>query len=433
MFQLFTYNLSKYHFVVFFLLALGCRESNLEDKRDQNQIEEIIEEEVAESTEFYGITVDSLQIVEGKIKWSQTLSKILENYNVSNDKLIELSKKSKSTYDVRKLKAGTSYAILARSIGEDQLQATHFIFEPEKTSYVIYHLGDTIHAELVQRPVKTVERAIAGTIKSSVYEAALDAGASPMLVSMLVDILAWQVDFFRIQKGDRFKVIYEEEVTGDQVVGIRQIKGVYFEHFGKPYYGVYYNTNGQSDYFDETGNSLRKAFLRSPLNYKRISSRYSPKRFHPVLKTYKAHLGTDYAADPGTPIRTVGDGVVEEATFNKNNGNYVKIRHNSNYSTQYLHMQKIKPGIKPGAKVRQGETIGFVGSTGLANGPHLCFRFWKNGVQVDALKVDLPPTEPIKASELSGFLHQKNIIIYQLDNISFENSDNSHHNSAAMP
>jgi len=433
MFDFNTPKFIKLVFAAFFLFVMSCQQKDPDIKSDQNELEEVIEEEITESTVFYGITVDSLQIIEGKIKWSQTLSKILEKYNVSNDKLLELSKVSKSTYDVRKLKAGTNYTILARSLNDDELQATHFIFEPEKTFYVIYHLGDSVYADLVQRPVNTVERAIACTITTSVYEAALDAGASPLLVSMLVDILAWQVDFFRIQKGDRFKVIYEEEVTGNQVVGIRQIKGVYFEHFGKPYYGIYYKTNGKSDYFDETGNSLRKAFLRSPLNYKRISSRYSPKRFHPVLKTYKAHLGTDYAADPGTPIRTIGDGIIEEATFNKNNGNYVKIRHNSNYSTQYLHMQSIKTGIKPRAKVRQGETIGYVGSTGLANGPHLCFRFWKNGIQVDALKVDLPPTEPIKASELSGFLHQKNILVYQLERISFEKSDNSHHKLVAMP
>ncbi|MDH5609188.1 MAG: peptidoglycan DD-metalloendopeptidase family protein, partial [Cyclobacteriaceae bacterium] len=314
------------------------------------------------------------------------------------------------------------YTLLLES---DSLRsAREFIFEPDSRSYVVFHLRDSVYAEYIHRPVKMVERTIAAVIQSSVYEAATEAGASPALAGKLVDILAWQVDFFRIQKGDRFKVIYDEETVDGVAVGIGKITGVYFEHFGKPYYGIYFGDNeGKEDYFDEEGNSMRKTFLRAPLDYKRISSRYNPKRFHPVLKTYKAHLGTDYAAAPGTPIRTVGDGVVVEAAFGKYNGNYVKIRHNSNYTTQYLHMQKIKTGIRPGVTVRQGQIIGYVGSTGLAKGAHLCFRFWKNGIQVDALKVDLPPSEPIDPSQLYAFLHQKNIIIHRLNHIEFEDKE----------
>jgi murein DD-endopeptidase MepM/ murein hydrolase activator NlpD len=244
-------------------------------------------------------------------------------------------------------------------------------------------------------------------------------GGSPELVDRLVDVFAWQVDFFRIQKGDRFKVIYEEEQVDGEAVGIARIKGGYFEHFDKEYYAVHYDQGSGVDYFDESGNSLRKTFLRAPLNFTRISSRYSGRRYHPVLKRFKAHLGTDYAAATGTPIRTVGDGVVLEATYHKGNGNYVKVKHNSTYTTQYLHMSKIASDVRKGTRVSQGQTIGYVGSTGLATGPHLCFRFWKSGVQVDALKVEVPPSEPIHSKHERTFNYVRDKIIAQLNEVKF--------------
>ena len=205
-----------------------------------------------------------------------------------------------------------------------------------------------------------------------------------------------------------------------QVVDIKNIEGAYFEHWSKGYYAIPFVTGEKVGYFDEDGNSLRKTFLRAPLNFTRISSRYSPRRFHPVQKRYKAHLGTDYAAPKGTPIRTVGDGVVLEAGYRGGNGNYVKIRHNGNYATQYLHMSKIAKGIRPGKSVKQGQTIGFVGSTGLATGPHLCFRFWKNGRQIDALKVDLPSSEGISSAQMEHFQKARNAVKMQLDSLHFQ-------------
>jgi murein DD-endopeptidase MepM/ murein hydrolase activator NlpD len=220
---------------------------------------------------------------------------------------------------------------------------------------------------------------------------------------MLVDVYAWQIDFFRIQKGDWFKVIYEEKLVDGQPVGVGKILAVQFKHEGRQFQAYYFDQGSGTDYFDEEGNSLRKAFLKAPLNFTRISSRYTPRRFHPVQKRWKAHLGTDYAAPTGTPIQTVGDGVVVEAGYNSGNGNYVKVKHNGTYTTQYLHMSRIAKGMRKGAHVKQGQTIGFVGSTGLATGPHLCFRFWKNGKQVDALKVEIPPSEPIESEHLDTF------------------------------
>ena len=211
--------------------------------------------------------------------------------------------------------------------------------------------------------------------------------------------------------------MYEEEYVDQQPVGVRRIEGAYFEHWGSPYYAFPFETSDKTEYFDEEGKSLRKTFLKAPLKYDRISSRYSLRRFHPVQKRYKAHLGTDYAARPGTKIRTVGDGVVLEARYHNANGNYVKIRHNSNYTTQYLHMSKIAKGIRPGMTVKQGQTIGYVGSTGLANGPHLCFRFWKNGKQVDALKVDLPSSSGIEEGQMAQFNLIRDQIRSALDSV----------------
>ena len=370
-------------------------------------------------TLLYGFPIDSFQVEQRKVKWNQSISDILTRYNIHHTQIYELADKAKGIYDVRKFKAGYNYTIISE---RDSLQtARQMIFEPDNRSYVVFNLADSIYVERVNYPVQVVEREIAGEITSSVYQTILDANSSPVLASHLVDIFAWQVSFFHVQKGDKIKVIYEEERIGDKVVGIGKIKSAYFNHMSREYYALYYDQGGKSDYFDEEGNSMRKTFLRTPVDFKktRITSRFSPRRFHPVQKRYKAHLGTDYAAPRGTPIRTVGDGVVLEARFGKYNGNYVKVRHNSNYTTQYLHMSRIARGMKPGTQVKQGQTIGYVGSTGLANGPHVCFRFWKNGRQVDALKVDLPPSEPIVTDHLANFLHQKNVMLHRLSLIDY--------------
>ena len=415
----FTLLKSDRAFLLVLLLTLftGCQNSS----RNYLSEEEIVLDEIVLPTLYYSIPVDSFQVTEGKVRWNQNLSEILEDHNVSHQDLHTLSQRSKSVYDVRKIKAGSKYAVIHNpdSLGT----ARHFIFEPSQTEYVVYHFGDSVYAELFKKPVEIREKVIAAEINSSLYNSILEQESSPILVNRLVDVFAWQVDFFRIAKGDKFKIIFEEEVVDGEVVGIRDIKGAYFEHWEKPYYAIPFNIGEKTDYFDEEGNSLRKTFLRAPLNFTRISSRYSLRRFHPVQKRYKAHLGTDYAAPTGTPIRTVGDGVILEARYHGGNGNYVKIKHNSNYTTQYLHMSKIASGIRPGAKVTQGQTIGYVGSTGLANGPHLCFRFWKNGRQVDALKVDLPSSEGIATDQIEEFNSTRDLVQSKLDAIQYEKSE----------
>ncbi|MFK7951587.1 MAG: peptidoglycan DD-metalloendopeptidase family protein [Ekhidna sp.] len=403
------------------LASLFLYRSQISNSIDENIAIDIDSSELVLPMLFYGYKVDSYEISEGKVKWNQNLSEILSEFNISYQDLHILSQKSKEVYDVRKLKAGAKYAIIHAS---DSLKtARQFIFEPSPTEYVVYNFADSVFAQLGQRKVEVRERVLASEITSSLYNSIVDQGSSPLLVNQLVDVYAWQVDFFRIAKGDRFKIIFEEQLVDGQVIGIGDIKGAYFEHIGKEYYAIPFQSDEKMDYFDQDGNSLRKTFLKAPLNFSRISSRFSLRRFHPVQKRYKAHLGTDYAAPTGTPIRTVGDGVVVEARYHGGNGNYVKIKHNSNYTTQYLHMSKIASGIRPGVKVEQGKTIGYVGSTGLANGPHLCFRFWKNGRQVDALKVDVPSSSGVDSANMSDFKLISVDIQKRLNAIAFSNPE----------
>ncbi|WP_236612887.1 peptidoglycan DD-metalloendopeptidase family protein [Cesiribacter andamanensis] len=358
-----------------------------------------------EPTILYGMVVDSFQVVEHTIRPRQNLADILIPFNIEARIASELASKCKSIFDVRRLAANKKVTILA---SKDSSQTAQFmIYEPNPTEFVVFSLADTLGATLVQRETRTVEKSIYGTITSSLSESMTQAGGNAALTSKLVDVFAWQIDFFRIQKGDSFRLIYEEEWVEDKPIGVGKVLAVEFAHAGQTYSAYYYDQGQGSNYFDENGNSMRQAFLKAPLNFTRISSRFTMKRFHPVQKRWKAHLGTDYAAPTGTEIYTVGDGVVVEAGYNGGNGNYVKVKHNDTYTTQYLHMSKIARGMKKGTRVRQGQVIGYVGSTGLATGPHLCFRFWKNGKQIDPFSIKMPPAEPIGKQHLQAFQEVK--------------------------
>jgi murein DD-endopeptidase MepM/ murein hydrolase activator NlpD len=350
----------------------------------------------------YGMTLqDNHKVIEDKIKRNQRLGDILEQYNVPAKLINQLSLLSRKIFDPRKIAADKKYTVIFE---EDSVQtAKAFVYEPNDIDYIIFKFDDSLSVDVRQREVITVEKSITGTIESTLSATIEDLGITPELTNKFVDIFGWQVDFQRLQKGDQFKLIFREQQVEGKTVGISQIDAIYFEHFNHPYYAFPFDQGDGISYFDAEGKSLRKALLKYPIEFTRISSRYTKNRFHPVQKRWKAHLGTDFAAPTGTPIRTVGDGIVLEAQYKSNNGNYVKIRHNGTYTTQYLHMSRIASGIRPGMHVSQGQTIGYVGSTGLATGPHLCYRFWKNGVQVDALQADLPPSEPIKKDKMDEF------------------------------
>lgn len=371
--------------------------------------------EVKEPKVVYGMVLeDDHLIIEDKIKRNQRLGEILEQYNVPAKLINELSGLRK-IFDPRKIAANKKYTIICK---EDSVKtAKAFVYEPNAIDYVVIRFEDSLSIDVLQREVITVEKAISGTIESTLSATIESLGVTPELTNKFVDIFGWQVDFQRLQKGDKFKLIYREEQVEGKTIGISQIDAIYFEHFGHPYYAFPFDQGEGLNYFDSDGKSLRKALLKYPIEFTRISSRFTMKRFHPVQKRYKAHLGTDFAAPTGTPIRTVGDGIVLEAQYKSNNGNYVKIRHNGTYTTQYLHMSKIASGVRPGMHVKQGQTIGYVGSTGLATGPHLCYRFWKNGQQVDALKVALPPSEPISKAKMEEFEAVKAELAQKLNSI----------------
>lgn len=362
---------------------------------------------------LYGINVTGLNIVEGTVSKNQTLASILSPFNVPYQIIDEIAKKSKGIFDVRWIAANRKFTVLTP---DDSSKAQFFIYEPNPAEYVVFDL-DSMEIYKAEKPAITRKREIGGVIETSLYVDMVKQGISPETIDQFADLYGWSVDFQRLQKGDLFKVVFEEKVIEDVVVSVSEVQLAYFEHMGEPFHAIPFEQNGQVTFFDQNGNSFKKAFLRDPLKYTRISSKYNLKRFHPVQKRYKAHLGTDYAAASGTEIRSVGDGTVVDARYTSANGNYVKIKHNGTYTTQYLHMSKIGKGIKPGTRVRQGQVIGYVGSTGLATGPHLCFRFWKNGKQEDWLKEKIPPSEPVLQANRNAFNAKRDEYLRQLATI----------------
>jgi murein DD-endopeptidase MepM/ murein hydrolase activator NlpD len=372
---------------------------------------------VQEPNVLYGMIVDDRLVIEDKIKRNERLGDILEAYNVPAKLIHQVSLLSRNIFDVRKIAPNKKYTLIC---GQDSSKtAKALVYEPNPIDYIIFRFEDSLQVDVCQREVKVIEKSITGEIRTNLSETIEEMGISHELTNKFVDIFGWQVDFQRLQKGDKFKLIYEELQVEGQAIGIKQINGIYFEHFNSPYYAFPFDQGEGVDFFDEEGKSLRKALLKYPIEFTRISSRYTLNRFHPVQKRWKAHLGTDFAAPTGTPIRSVGDGLVEEAQYKSNNGNYVKIRHNGTYTTQYLHMSRIAAGVRAGTRVKQGQTIGYVGSTGLATGPHLCYRFWKNGVQVDALRADLPASAPVKKEYQAAFDVVRETLTQKLNAISF--------------
>jgi murein DD-endopeptidase MepM/ murein hydrolase activator NlpD len=361
----------------------------------------------------YGMVVTGLERTEREVQRNQTFTDLLAGYSVAPGVYQQLSKIPKDQFDFRKIVARKKYTLFAHTDSARTLRA--LIYESSPIDYTIFHFtSDSLWVEPCQRPVTVVEKGLAGIIQNNLSETVEQLGISHELTNKFVDIFAWVVDFQRLQKGDRFKILYDEQQVDGKPFAVGEIHGIMFEHAGQPLYAFPLDQGEGTDYFDEEGKSLRKALLKYPIEFTRISSRYNLSRFHPVAKVFRAHLGTDFAAPTGTPIRSVGDGLVEEAQYKANNGNYVKIRHNGTYTTGYLHMSKIAAGIRAGTRVRQGQVIGYVGSTGLATGPHLCYRFWRGGVQVDALKVELPPSQPIQPAFNGTFNLLKETIRQQL-------------------
>ena len=396
-------------FLFFFLILNSCSQ-----KKSTIPLIENSEEIIVHTPEFkFGINLDSFRYETHKIKWGQNFSDILSRRGLSNKKIYDASLAIKPFFNLKKLKNGNFFTLFYK---HNNPKPSFFVYETSVYDYLVCSLDESVEASIIKRKITYNEKKIEGKINSSLYLSFDDLNYPIELVNKMVDIFAWQIDFFRINPGDNYEIFYTEEIIDSVVVGISNVKAARFTHNEKDFYAFSYNQGLGNDYFDENGKSLRKTFLRSPLNFYRISSRYRKKRFHPVLKRYRDHLGTDYAAPRGTPIMTVADGKIIEARYGRNNGYFVKVKHNNIYSTQYLHMSKFAKGIKPGKNVRQGDIIGYVGSTGLATGPHVCYRFWRNGKQVDPYKQnDLPDGEPILAQHLSAYNYVKEKYLKILD------------------
>lgn len=350
----------------------------------------------------YGIDVDSLLVITDKVKRNEFLSDILLKYGVDYPTIDHIARYTKDTFNVRKIRRGNNYTVIC---SDDSIQkALYFVYEISPADYVLYHLTDSIYARKGHKPITTKTDSISGTIKTSLWNALVDQHADPNLANELSEIYAWTIDFFGLQKGDTYTVIFEKLYVDDQYVELGKVLVAKFDHMGEDHYAFYFEQNGAGDYFDEKGNSLQRTFLKAPLRFTRISSRFSNSRMHPVLKIRRPHHGVDYAAPIGTPVHTVGDGVVIAKGYQKRGGgNYVKIKHNGTYTTSYAHLSGYAKGIVVGKKVKQGDLIGYVGKTGLATGPHLDFRFYRNGKAIDPLKVESPPSKPVDTAYRVAF------------------------------
>jgi murein DD-endopeptidase MepM/ murein hydrolase activator NlpD len=359
----------------------------------------VVEDTVYVPTVEYGIETDSFTVYKDVIKPNEFLANILLKYKIPYPKIDQLAKESKEIFDVRKMAAGKNYTILCSKDSTGKAQC--FIYEPNATDYVVFDLRDTISIYKGKKDVETKIKTASGVISSSLYQTLVNAKVSPVLAIEMANVYAWTIDFYRIQKGDWFKIIYEEKFVDGKSIGVGKVIAANFNHYEKDFFACYFEQDSIGDYFDAEANSLRRAFLKSPLKYGRLTSGFTMRRFHPVQKRNKPHLGTDYAAPTGTPIMATGDGVVIASSYSKYNGNFVKIRHNSTYTTQYLHMSK--RGVKVGQHVTQSDVIGYVGSTGLATGPHVCYRFWKNGSQTNHLREEFPPSKPVNPKNKAAF------------------------------
>jgi murein DD-endopeptidase MepM/ murein hydrolase activator NlpD len=365
----------------------------------------------------FGIPLAEYKTLEGKIKRNETIADILLPFNISNQDIFSIDRLSKDVFSVRNFIPNKDYTLFYT---EDSIKkAAYFVYEPSPLEYVIYQLRDSIVISKEEREVEVIERTMSGKITVSLDHAIREKGGSAALVSAVADVFGWQLDFRTLQVGDWFKVIYEDKLIEGKSIGSGRVIGAEFNHVKNTYMAYAYDQGNGYDFYDDKGESLQRAFLRYPVEYSRISSRYNPNRFHPVLKRTTAHLGTDFAADKGTPIKAAADGIIIARGWTNGNGNYVKIRHNGTYTTGYLHMSKFG-NPKNGQKVRKGDVIGYVGKTGLATGYHLCFRFWKNDKQVDFLKERLPAEKPLSKEHMVKFDAIKALMDKRLNDVQLD-------------
>ncbi|WP_309642222.1 peptidoglycan DD-metalloendopeptidase family protein [Flavobacterium sp.] len=367
--------------------------------------------------EQFGFKYNDFNVLNDTVQKGDTFGSLLDKQNLGDQKVYDIIEKVKDSFDVRMMRIGKPFTLFRSKDRKKKLQA--FVYQPDRGTYYVIDFRDSVQVFKKIRPIKIKQRTIAGSLDGSLSEAIQKQGVDVSLASKITKIYAWSIDFFKLKKGDKFGITFTERFIDDTIYdGVDSLKAAFFEYKGKTIYAFPFEQNegsGKLDYFDDEGKALKNFFLKAPLKYVNITSHFTKNRFHPVQLIWKAHKGTDYAAPTGTPIMTTASGIVEQTGFTAGNGNFVKVKHDRTYSTQYLHMSKIL--ARRGQRVNQGDIIGKVGSTGLATGPHVCYRFWKNGVQVDALKLKLPNSEPMDKRNLPRFLKQMQPLKRELDSV----------------
>lgn len=414
-------------FVVFsiIILAVLIFPEQLGIKPDSGKKEEIPVPEL-----MFGLPVDSFYITEGIIQPNQNLSVILEGFGISMATVDQLVRCSEGVFDLRKIKSGQRYFMFQSR--DSVRQARYFVYENNHVEYLVFNLADSLSILKGEKEVKIVPKTASGVIRSSLWNAMKDNNLNPMLALDLADIYAWSIDFVGIQKGDRYRVLYEEQFVDSVSVGIGPVYAAEFEHEGISYLAFRFNQDNHADYFDQNGVNLRKAFLKTPLKFfNRISSHFSHSRFHPILRIRRPHHGVDYAAPKGTPVISIGNGTVVERGRQGGAGNIVKIKHNSIYTSAYMHLSGFAKGISTGVHVSQGQVIGYVGSTGLSTGPHLDFRVYKNNTPVDPLKIEAPPSDPVKPALQQDFRLLKDSLMTLLQTIDWKYSPGEYGETAS--
>lgn len=381
--------------ILSFLVMTSCNE-DVEKVSKKETIQ--LEVEKKPEPKVYGFKLSDFEVILDTVKRGETFGVIMDRHGVTPGQVYQITQTiPDSVMNFRRINYGKPYMLLKSK--DSTRKVEHFIYQKSVINYAVVSL-DSIHGLAKSKPVTIKQKTTSGVISSSLSAAIDEAGLDYLLTNRFADIYQWSVDFFKLQKGDQFKLIYKEKYIDDTIyAGLETIDAAVLKHKGREFYAFNFEIDsltGRTDFFDEEAGTLRSFFLKAPLKFSRISSRYTGRRFHPVQRRWKAHKGTDYAAGTGTPIWSTADGVITKASYTSGNGNYVKVRHTNKYSTQYLHMSR--RAVKVGQYVKQGEIIGYVGQTGLATGPHVCYRFWVNGRQVDPYKQDLPDAEPMKES-----------------------------------
>jgi len=382
--------------------------------RIERELEKQGEVKMPEPVMLFNLPIDSFTVAPGQVRSGQNLSDILLSKGISMTTIDKISKQSILTFDVRKMKVNNSYYFFMNK--KIASKAEYFIYEINPVDYVVYKLSDSLRIYKEKKPMITQIKTASGVITSSLWNTMKAQALDPALAMDLSDIYAWSIDFFGLKKGDKFRVVYEENFVFGKSIGIGRIFAAQFVHANEDFYAFRFTQKNEDSYFDDKGKSLIKAFLKAPLKFSRISSVFSLSRFHPVLKIYRPHFGVDYAAPTGTPVHAIGSGVIIDKGYQPTGGgNYLKIKHdNSAYVTSYMHLSRFAGGISRGVRVKQGQEIGYVGATGLASGPHLDFRVFLNGTPIDPLKMKAPPAEPIAGKDMKSYTVHRDSLMTKL-------------------